>query len=84
MPSAKPIATAQTPDNALTHDLPSTELKTQTWPSNMLEVIETIVRKECFKPQKPEFEFKLTKEAAAKNWLVLKKYNLSISQAIEA
>ena len=50
----------------------------------MLEVIETIVSKECFKPQKPEFEFKLTKEAAAKNWLVLKKYNLSISQAIEA
>jgi hypothetical protein len=59
-------------------------MRIQTWPSDMLSIIRSIVSKECFKPMKPEFEFKLTNEAASKNWLVLKKYKLSISQAIEA
>lgn len=50
----------------------------------MLEVIEKIVSTKCFKPSNPEFEFKLTSEAAAKNWLVLKKYKLNTTKAIEA
>ena len=49
-----------------------------------MEVIEGIVKSDCFKPSKPEFDFKLTSEAAAKNWLVLKKYNLNVKDALEA
>eukprot|EP00956_Cyclotella_meneghiniana_P041994 scaffold248139_cov43-Cyclotella_meneghiniana.AAC.1 len=49
-----------------------------------MEVIEKIVKSSCFKPKKPEFEFSLTAEAAAKNWLVLKKYKLNMKDALEA
>jgi hypothetical protein len=39
---------------------------------------------ECPSPQKPKFFFELTPEAAEKNFLILKRYNMSLENALEA
>jgi hypothetical protein len=43
-----------------------------------------IINTKCAKLRRPEFSFKLTKEAARQNFLVFKKYNLDLEAALNA
>ena len=50
----------------------------------MIGAVKEVISEGCPTLQKPEFTFELTREAALKNYLVLKKYNLHLGNALEA
>ncbi len=50
----------------------------------MVGAIKEVISEESPALNKPEFAFELTREAALKNYLVLKKYNLHLGKALEA
>jgi hypothetical protein len=54
------------------------------WPADLLERIRTVVSRPSREMREPEFTFELTKEAAAKNFLVLRKYCFSLEAALSA
>jgi hypothetical protein len=56
------------------------------WPdnSNMIKMIESILASESPCPDAPDFCFKMTLEAAEKNFLVLKHHDFDLGKAIEA
>jgi hypothetical protein len=63
-----------------------TRTTTNVWPKNakMLTMIKAIIEAKSPCPAKPEFCFKMTLEAAEKNFMVLKCYNFEPGKAIEA
>jgi hypothetical protein len=50
----------------------------------LVGAIKEVISEESPILNKPEFVFELTREAALKNYLVLKKYNLHLGKALEA
>lgn len=68
----------------LTARYPSNTEFTPTWPANLVELVKKAISTPCFKPDKPELQFELTAEAAAKNWLVFKKYSLNVEALFDA
>ena len=55
------------------------------WPPNITkEIIRTILNEPCPKPSSPLFSFKLTEEAANKNFCIMRKFNWCLKSAIEA
>jgi hypothetical protein len=54
------------------------------WPADLLERIRTVVSRPSRRMREPEFTFELTKEAAAKNFLVLRKYCFSFEASLSA
>jgi hypothetical protein len=54
------------------------------WPTNLIDIIQTIVNLKSPCTEKPLFKFQLDKEAAKKNFLIMKRFNLDIGLAIEA
>lgn len=63
---------------------PSEPLCQSIWPSNYLKEIKRIVSTPSKEMSKPDITFELTKEAAHKNFLVLKKHKLNMQQLIES
>jgi hypothetical protein len=63
-----------------------TRTTTNLWPKNakMLTMIKAIIESESSCPAKPEFCFKMTLEAAGKNFMVLKHHNFKLGKAIKA
>jgi hypothetical protein len=57
---------------------------TPVFPSNLINIIQSIQATMCPQPQQPEFFFELTPEAAEKNFLVVKRHNMDLGQAITA
>ena len=57
---------------------------TPAFPKTLINIIGNILGQPSPAPMTQEFTFKLTKEAAAKNFCVLKKYGLDLGQAIDA
>ncbi len=57
---------------------------TPAFPPDLIKVIANIRKLTCPKPQPPKFFFELTTEAAEKNFIVLKRYNMDLGQAIAA
>ena len=55
----------------------------QYWPDNILDLIKNVIKTPCEEPEKPRFSFEMTEEAAAKNFCVLKSYNLDLEAALE-
>ena len=54
------------------------------WPRNIVPIIKAIQNTDCPCPSPPLFKFELTKEAAARNFCILTKFNMSIEKALEA
>ncbi len=55
------------------------------WPSNLVDVIKTIVSKPSDRPTTPDFSFTFDMESAEKNYIILmKKYGGSLQRALEA
>jgi hypothetical protein len=52
------------------------------WLTDLLQQLRKPVEKPSCQMQSPEFAFKLTKECAQKNFLVLKKYDLHLEHAL--
>jgi hypothetical protein len=52
------------------------------WPSDLLEKVKYVAELQSRDIKSPEFQFELTKEAAAKNFLTLKKYGLNLEKAL--
>ena len=65
-------------------DAPRNPDKHTIWPADLLEIVRELVNKPSRGMEKPEFEFELTPEAALKNFLILKKYGLSLEAALDA
>jgi hypothetical protein len=67
--------------------VPILKMRTMTnvWPKNakMLTMIKAIIEFESPCPAKPEFCFKMTLEAAEKNFMVLKRHNFELGKVIE-
>jgi hypothetical protein len=57
---------------------------TPAFPTNLINIIGDITGQPSPTPMKQEFAFELTKEAAEKNYCLLKKYGLDLSWAIDA
>jgi hypothetical protein len=57
---------------------------TLAFPTDLINIIGGIQRQPSPAPIKQEFVFELTKEKAAKNFCILKKHGLDLSQAIDA
>jgi len=57
---------------------------TPAFPTNLINIIGDIKGQPSPSPMKQEFAFELTKEAAEKNYWLLKKYGLHLSRAIDA
>ena len=55
-----------------------------TWPINLIHIIREIASTKSSRPEAPEFNFHLTKEAAEDNAKVLKKYENDLERAIRA
>jgi hypothetical protein len=53
-----------------------------TWPINLIQIISEIASTQSSKPKTPEFDFRLTKEAAENNAKVLAKYDNNLERAI--
>jgi hypothetical protein len=56
----------------------------QAFPANLIDIIRAIREDATPAPTVPEFKFKLTSEAAERNFMILKKYNFDLATAIEA
>ena len=54
------------------------------WPSNLMRAIKSVINSHCDRPSVPDFQFKMTKEAAEKNFLVMKRHGMHLGNAIEA
>lgn len=52
------------------------------WPPNIIDIIRNIISEETNPPASPEFTFKLTREAALRNFCVLQRYDGDIGKAI--
>ena len=63
---------------------PGTPRATPAFPTNLINIISDITGQPSPAPMKQEFAFELTKEAAEKNYCLLKKYGLDLSRAIDA
>ena len=57
---------------------------TSYWPNDLLGKISFILNVQCPRPSKPEFQFQLNKESAAKHFCIMNKYNKDLSKAIVA
>jgi hypothetical protein len=57
---------------------------TNFWPENLLKIIKSMVNVPCTTPSPPLFEFKLTLEAAHKNYCIVRKFNNNIKKALNA
>ena len=60
------------------------DASTKFWPSNLLDILEEVVKEQYQAMETPNFCFEMTQEAALKNFCVLKKYSLNLGDAIEA
>jgi hypothetical protein len=54
------------------------------WPKDLVGTVRTIINTKWAKLRRPEFSFELTEEAARRNFLVFKKYNLDLKAALNA
>ena len=54
------------------------------WPNDLLGTISLILNFQCTRPSKPDFQFPLNKELAAKNFCIMNKYNKDLSKSIAA
>ena len=54
------------------------------WPNDLMMAIREVVETPCQKPDRHLFSFKMDKESAAKNFCVLKRFNMNLGLAIEA
>ena len=54
------------------------------WPDNLLTAISTAITTPCAPPASPLFHFEMTAEAAQKNFIILRRYNMSLAEAIAA
>ena len=54
------------------------------WPNDLMMAICEVVETPYQKPDRPLFSFKMDKESAAKNFYVLKRFNMNLGSAIEA
>jgi hypothetical protein len=54
------------------------------WPKEMMTIIKSIVESHSPRLDKPLFEFAMTSEAAEKNFLILKSFDLDMKRALEA
>jgi hypothetical protein len=50
----------------------------------MMSIIKSIVESHSPCPEEPLFEFEMTSEAAEKNFLVLKRFNFDVKEALAA
>jgi hypothetical protein len=85
--SDRPQSTLAKPDQAqsnITSNIQTTQSATPAFPTNLINIIGDILGQPSPAPMTQEFDFELTKEAAAKNFCVLKKYGLDLSRAIDA
>jgi hypothetical protein len=57
---------------------------TNFWLENLLTIINSMVNVPCTTPSPPLFEFKLTLEAAHKNYCIMRKFNNNIEKALNA
>jgi hypothetical protein len=57
---------------------------TPAFPSDLIDIIQSIRKTVCPQLQQPNFFFELMPEAAKKNFLVLKQHNMDLGQAITA
>ena len=58
-------------------------LSSAPWPSNLMEIVSEIANGSCCRPEPPEFQFTLTRNAAETNLKVLEKYGMDLQQALE-
>jgi hypothetical protein len=72
--------------NATSNQRTNHEMKKgqRAFPAKLAELIKEIRQEEIPAPMPPEFIFKLTEEAAEKNFLILKNYNFDLEKAIRA
>jgi hypothetical protein len=61
-----------------------TNFSQRAFPANLIDIIRAIREEAIPAPTAPEFMFKLTSEAAERNFMILKKYNFDLAMAIEA
>jgi hypothetical protein len=54
------------------------------FPANLIDIIRAIREEAIPAPTAPEFTFKLTFDAAERNFMILKKYNFDLATALEA
>lgn len=54
------------------------------WPRNLLDQVRKVSNIASRPMKKPEFSFKLTSEAAEKNFMVMRKYDYSLEKALAA
>jgi hypothetical protein len=69
-------------DNNITTITPSASQ--HFWPDNLVEEVRKITNSPSPTPSPPLFAFQLSREAALKNYCVLKRFGLCITQALEA
>lgn len=72
------------PRSFLNMNLPG--LSSQEWPSDLVKKVKSVLEtnEKSRALSKPMFKFELTKETALKNFLVMRKHNLSLKDALEA
>ncbi len=76
---------ASTPLNAISNlDPPPLHPPTNFWPPNPLTIIKSIINILCATPSPPLFKFNLNLEAVHRNYLVMRKFNNDIEQALNA
>lgn len=63
---------------------PSVPICANSWPANYLDEIKRIVSTPSQEMSKPDISFELTREAALKNFLVMKKHKLDMKELIES
>ena len=54
------------------------------WPSNLMSVTQTAIDSRCDRPSAPDFHFEMTKEAAEKIFLVLKRHGMHLGNTAKA
>ena len=86
-PNAHPIFNIQEPPSPIAELLqtptPSDMHTFVPWPSNLIQIIKSILATNLPQPETPEFVFELTREAALKNFCILLRHKMDLGAAIE-
>ena len=53
------------------------------WPEDLTRATREVLETPCVKPDTPEFQFDMTKEAAEKNFCILARYKKDLGRAIQ-